>query len=182
MEGAFLWNNWLLLAWAAPLAWGLGSLVDVLMIEQRVYRRSDSGNSNLVTGRLCAVPDIRIAGDRSRKPGYTGVHSRHARRNQLSVHAAVLLQGHVHGQRRGACGILPQPGSPVRSAAGFYPAARAAAQRTLSRYRSGSTRSPGPERPTREILFKPQSIDRFAAGLGLRIFLQSGDTGSTYSH
>ena len=59
MEGAIFWENWLLLAWVAPLAWGLGSLVDVLMIEQRVYR--DPIQATVISSMVVSVPFLTFA-------------------------------------------------------------------------------------------------------------------------
>ena len=59
MEGANIWENWLLLAWVAPLAWGLGSLVDVLMIEQRVYR--DPIQATVISSLVVSLPFLTFA-------------------------------------------------------------------------------------------------------------------------
>ena len=59
MESAFFWHNWLLLAWFAPLVWGLGSLVDVLMIEQRVYR--DPVQATVISSMVVSIPFLTFA-------------------------------------------------------------------------------------------------------------------------
>lgn len=59
MEVTFIWENWLLLAWIAPLAWGLGSLVDVFMIEQRVYR--DPVQATVISSMVVSVPFLTLA-------------------------------------------------------------------------------------------------------------------------
>ena len=106
MGVGFIWDNWLLLAWAAPLAWGLGSLVDVFMIEQRVYR--GAVQATVVSSMVVSLPFLIFAFpefDRNTISPFVFMLAMLGGLNYLGM-LLFLLSRHVSLKRCCACRIL----------------------------------------------------------------------------
>lgn len=54
-----VWNHWQLVAWIAPLAWAVSSIVDVVLVDRGYYR--DAVDGTIISAAFGAAPCIVIA-------------------------------------------------------------------------------------------------------------------------